>query len=304
MIDELEELRKKVKKEIRIIKINLTFIFIMSPIIILLIALSIFSEITYAPIILLYSFLIIFITIPVLIITFISVSSDSKKYTYIYKQNLVLPICKNMFENVEFDMDRGISAEKIKTLNMINTGDIIHSNDDITGKYKNIEFEMSDIRIEKEYIDSDGHTTHESIFDGQWYIFEFNKPFKSKIQVCEKNFFNAERNFLFKKIELEDIEFNKIFKVYAENELECFYVLTPNTIEKIKELNCKIKGNLLLCFIDNKLHIALQNNKDFFEPNINKKMNLEEQQAIIKEQLRVITNFIDILSLDNDLYKD
>ena len=237
-------------------------------------------------------------------------NKDVKAFKDLYKQKIVLEALNRICSDVKFDMDRGINRSVIANTNMMYMGDIFNSNDYITGKYKNINFEMSDVHIEEESTDSEGHTTYYTIFKGQWYIFDFNKEFKANIQVCGKYFNNARRGKLFakkeekfKKVELEDIEFNKEFKVFAQNEIDAFYVLTPGTMNRIKEVSQKIKGKLLFCFIDNRLHIALHNNKDLFEVSIFKKINIEEAINKTNEEISAITNFVDILSLDNDLFK-
>ena len=72
-------------------------------------------------------------------------------------------------------------------------------------------------------------------------------------------------------------------------------------IEKLDELN---KGKLLLCFIDNRLHIGINDNKDSFEPDsVFKKIDEEKINTRILQDIEVITQFIDELNLDNDLFK-
>lgn len=250
-----------------------------------------------------------FIIIGIFIDHFIT-RKDIQNFNTLYKQNIVVMSMEKICTDVKFDMQKGIDRQVIASTNMMNMGDIFSSNDYVTGKYKNINFEMSDVEIQEESTDSEGHTTYYTIFKGQWYIFDFNKTFKANIQVCASNFHNARRGSLFakkeerfKKVELEDIEFNKDFKVYAQNELDAFYVLTPGTMTKIKEVKSKIKGRLLFCFIDDRLHVALHNNKDFFEASIFKKVNVEKAIEKTNEEISAITNFVDILSLDNDLFK-
>ncbi len=235
---------------------------------------------------------------------------DVKAFKTLYKQKIVVMSMEKICTDVKFDMDKGIDRSIIADTNMMNMGDIFRSNDYVTGKYKNINFEMSDIEIQEESTDSDGNTQYYTIFKGKGYIFDFNKNFKANIQVCASNFHNARRGSLFakkesrfKKVELEDVEFNKEFKVYAQNELDAFYVLTPGTMTKIKDVKDKIKGRLLFCFIDNRLHVALHNNKDFFEASLFKKINVDEAIEKTNEEISAITNFVDILSLDNDLFK-
>ena len=74
-------------------------------------------------------------------------------------------------------------------------------------------------------------------------------------------------------------------------------------MEKIKKLTSNISGSLLFCFIDNKLHIGIQNNKDSFEHSIFTKINAEEVTKEISQDIKLITNFVDELNLDNDLFR-
>lgn len=290
MIEELERVRKKARNKI--------LIFI---IIIVIIAIPVF---------IIFNFLSFFVVFIGIFISYFVTRNDCKAFYDMYKQEIVLTTFNKICTNVNFDVNNGIPYNVIASTEMMRMGDRYSSNDHITGMYKNINFEMADVHIEEESTDSDGDTTYYTIFKGQWYIFDFNKPFKANIQVCEKSFRNAKRKNLFvkkeekfKKVELEDINFNKNFKVYAQNEFDAFYVLTPNTMEKIKEVNNKVKGHLLLCFIDNKLHIGLYNNKDLFEASVFKKVDLEKATKKTMEEISIITNFVDILSLDNDLFK-
>ena len=197
---------------------------------------------------------------------------------------------------------------------MMNMGDIYESNDYVRGKYKDINFEASDVHIQEEHTDDDRRTYYTTLFKGQWFIFDFNKTFKADIQVCQKNFNNARRgkevfglfkpqNEIFQKIELEDIEFNKKFNVFAQSPIEAFYVLTPNTMEKIKTLDNQIKGSLLFCFINNRLHVGIASNKDLFEANPYKKVNLQQAEQSVLIEINNITQFIDVLNLDNTLFR-
>lgn len=231
-----------------------------------------------------------------------------KEYKKIYKNSITLETFKSVFTDVKYIPNSGLPESVIINTKMMDTGDRYHSNDYISAKYKEINFECADVMIEERYTDIDGDTQYSTIFKGQWFIFDFNKSFKANIQICEKSFSGAKRGGLFskevyKKIKMEDIDFNKVFKIYAENELDAFYVLTPNTMQKIKELNNKLQGNLLFCFINNKIHIGLHNRKDLFEPNIYKKIDLEKDKEKILKDIKIITEFVDILDLDNDLFK-
>jgi hypothetical protein len=244
------------------------------------------------------------------IITFLVTGKDRKAFSDMYKREIVLTTFNKICNNVTFNLNNGIARNVVAQTEMLYMGDSFTSNDLITGQYKNINFVTSDVRITETHTDSDGNSYTEVIFYGQWFIFDFNKEFKANIQVCSSNFRNATRNNLFrrqeekfKKVELEDINFNKNFRVYAQHELDAFYVLTPNTMERIMNLKFNTRGSLLLCFIDNKLHVGLNNGKDLFEASVFKKVNLEEATQKTLSEISIITNFVDTLSLDNDLFK-
>ena len=291
-LERLEELRKKIIKKTAI-----------GVIIAILVGMGLFY-ITRGQ----FLGVIIFAVVIGTIVTALLTGKDQKEFNEIYKRIVVLSSFQKMFTDIEYKPTNGIAYETIASTQMMNMGDRYHSNDYIKAKYKNINFESADVHIEEEHTDDEGHTTYVTIFRGQWFIFDFNKPFKANIQVCAKNFHNAKRGSLFSKtkynkVSMEDMEFNKEFKVYAQNELDAFYVLTPNCMEKIKELKDKTKGRLLLCFIDNRLHVGLYNNKDLFEANIFKKINLEEEQNKTLNEMKIITEFVDTLDLDNDLFR-
>lgn len=243
-----------------------------------------------------------------LVVTPLVSHNSVKRFKDAYKKNIILELFKTLFTEIKYLPDRGIARHILDETNMINTGDKFYSEDYIVAKYKNVSFEFSDVKIEEEYRDSDGDKHSVTIFKGQWYIFDFNKRFKADLQVCEKGFRNAKRGSLFSpkkfnKVQLEDIEFNKEFNVFAQNTLDAFYVLTPSIMEKIKELNNKVYGKLLFCFVNNKLHVGLHSGKNLFEPKLYKKIDIEKNHAKAIEEIKTITHFVDILDLDNDLFR-
>ena len=74
-------------------------------------------------------------------------------------------------------------------------------------------------------------------------------------------------------------------------------------MDRIKKVSNNVSGQLLLCFIDNKLHIGLDNNNDSFEPSLLSNLSEEQINNNILSDIKVITDFVDQLNLDNDLFK-
>lgn len=253
-----------------------------------------------------------FIVPTVAIVTLILSSIPYSKYTVIYKDYYVKKALDSIFTDLEYKPNEGISETIISNTKMMNMGDDFESNDYFTGKYKDINVEQADVTIteERERKNSEGEKEEytETLFRGKWMIFDFNKPFKANMQVKSKWFDNSKiinwgSDIKYKRVKLEDEEFNKYFTVYAQDEEEAFYILTPHFMDKIKKVSNNVSGELLLCFIDNKLHIGLDNNDDSFEPSMLSNYTEEQINNNILADIKVITNFIDQLNLDNDLFK-
>ena len=308
-MEELEEIRKKLKKTY--IKIIIITILVVLPFLVLIRNFAAFP----------FIFLFAFVGAEIAII--ITGRKTRQEYRDTFKKVFVVNALKSKFTDLYYRKDRGMSYQKIADTNMIYMGNRFYSEDYISAKYKGIKFEQGDVYIEEEHTstDSEGHTTtsHEKIFQGRWMIFDFNKNFKADVQVVEKGFCSAKVNTnsffknkknkktkdnLFKKIYMESESFNKKFNVYAQNEHDAFYILTPSIMSKIEKLYELNKGKLLLCFVNNRLHIGIYDNKDSFEPGtVFKKIDEEKTLKRISNDIEMITQFVDELNLDNSLFK-
>ncbi len=224
---------------------------------------------------------------------------------YFVEQNL-----QKIFTDVKYNHAEGMPKEVLRSTGMMRTGDIYHSNDLVHAKYKDVQFSQADIHIQETYTDSDGNTQYVTIFKGRWMVFEFPRPFTFRLQVVQR-WFNAakkakkdkELKRKIKRIETESVTFNKKFKVYAEDDFEAYYILDPNFINQIENLSEATNGKLMLCFIDNKLHVAIYDNKDVFEaPSVFKVIDEQAETEKINHEIKTITNYVDFLKLDRKLF--
>ncbi len=259
-------------------------------------------------------FMVIVALFPALFISLLVMRKPRQKYRAAFKQAFVRRSLESVFTDLTYQPEYGIPYETIAATKMMYMGDRFHSEDYIHARYRNVGFEQSDVHIEEERqsTDSEGHTHTEyvTIFRGRWMIFDFNKQFRANVQIAQKGFPNAKRKrffgkkeTLFKKVEMESETFNKSFLVYAQDEHDAFYIITPAFMERIQNLSAHNKGKLMFCFVGNHLHIAIHDNKDSFEPgSIFKRMDEEKITQKLRSEIEVITQFIDELSLDNNLF--
>lgn len=224
----------------------------------------------------------------------------SVKTGLIYKEKIVNKVLKENFKAIEYNPWEGIEKKEIDATNMINMGTNFHSRDLIKGNFNNYDFVFSEVWIYNKKM-RENREEIETLFKGQWFILDLKDKKVSNVQICDKFFFNTAMDSIFNspnynKVELEDIEFNSKFNVYAQSTLDAFKVLTPDMMLKIKQLKSKFECELLLCFIDNKLHIGINNDKDIFEFDDDKIEKKYIEEKIINE-MNNIKNFIENLDI-------
>ena len=305
--EELNKMQTKILKKNKICNYTLGILLLLILFITLIIVIN--KGITFIFIIYIIFIEIIFGIAMMIIIKNIINGKEIKKFNKEYKNVYVLNFLKQNFEDITYKPEEGINKKEIKKYNTLNLGDRFTSNDYIYGTYKNVKFEQSDIHIQKKYEeeDKDGNKiiTWETIFEGRYMIFDFNKNFKANVQVISNNFTksslpHSKNN---KKVKLEDIEFNKMFKIYSEIEHDAFYILTPHFMEKIKKLYKELDAPIKLTFMENKLHVAVNNGEDSFEYNVLNPINEKEIEQDIIKDIKLITDFVNELNLDNNLFK-
>lgn len=305
--EELNKMQTKILKKNKICNYILGILLLLILFITLIIVIN--KRITFVFIIFIIFIEIIFGIAMMIIIKNIINGKDIKIFNKEYKNIYVLNFLKQNFENIIYKPEEGISKKEIKKYNTLNLGDKFTSNDYICGTYKNVKFEQSDIHIQEKYEeeDKDGNKiiTWETIFEGRYMIFDFNKNFKSNVQVISNDFIKRSLPHIKnnKKVKLEDIEFNKMFKIYSEIEHDAFYILTPHFMEKIKKLYKELDASIKLTFMENKLHVAVNNGDDSFEYNVLNPINEEEIEQDIIKDIKLITDFVNELNLDNNLFK-
>ena len=218
------------------------------------------------------------------------------KFNTALKEKYVIKPLEKVCTDIEFYPWLGLYYTEIQNTTMIKLYEKpFDSNDRISGKYKNINFLQGDAAF----------TVNGMQFIGRWMIFDFNKYFKVKMTMYEKKFENIIKPNIkdYKKIEIENQKFNEKFEIYAQDEHEAFYILTPKIIDAILKTTDNISGEFIFCFVDNKLHIGINNDKDSFEPNIFKELDEEKYSRENEKDIKLITELIDEFDLSNDLFK-
>lgn len=225
-----------------------------------------------------------------------------KQYAAAYKKEIVQAVLERFFDDLTMETDGGFREDWVSAQHFIPTGNRFSSDDLICGSYRGCPFRRSDVCTQQ--VTSTGKTTTvTTLFEGPWMIFQFPKEFTHYLLVREKEFLaNGKPGGWFsglhaEKIRMESEPFNAKFEVYAENEHEAFYLLTPHFMEKLEQAEQEIKGRMYYGFIGSEFHVAVDNHENSFEPPVFSAVT-ESDLKDIEHQARLIGELIEVLQLD------
>lgn len=242
--------------------------------------------------------LFLFIVAAIFIIIAIATNKYRTTYKKAYKGYFIEQNLNKIFSNLTYDHEKGFSPDVIRESGMIILADKFYSNDLTIAKYQKIAFAQADVGIIQVTTDDKGNSYETPIFKGRYIVFQFPKKFNYRLEVVGKKFRAAKvSGEQMNKLETESTDFNRYFKVYGEDGFESFYLLDPAVIAKIEDLGAHYKYKLLLGFYDNKLIVALDDGKDSFEPpSFMKPIDEKTEMEKVKTDIKVITDFVDIIS--------
>ena len=150
--------------------------------------------------------------------------------------------------------------------------------DYVQGRLGQTEVEFSEIHAQYITRDSKGRRSYHTIFKGLFFVADFNKEFNGVTvvlpDVAEKMFgglgsmfqsWNKGRGQL---VKLEDPEFEKMFVVYGEDQVEARYILSTSLMRRITDFKKKTKRQIHLSFIKSNIFVAISYQRNLFEPRI------------------------------------
>ncbi len=201
------------------------------------------------------------------------------------------------FDDLRYYQKNGFSWDDVKNMGVVACGDkrYFESEDLLFGIYDNIRFKISDVTTKK-MVRGNKRNKIKEIFSGQIIcLFQFDdmKVSNGYLQIFEKEFLSNMSGWKAEnEIHTENETFNSRFSVYASDEHNAYYILTPQRMEKIMSFADNINGRVSLVFIDDKLFVAARRDS-MFDANIDEPVS--NQRAKITEDAKFIQKVKEIL---------
>lgn len=218
---------------------------------------------------------------------------DDYEYEYKPKSYLKQSIFKASGFGGSFDSYKGEDLMQVRI-----------KNDD--GTPSDTIFSICDLDVteerERTVTDRNGHTHTETytatVYEGAFGYINFPFSFKCSLNLnVFVPFFSSNKS---ERIKLEDIDFNKRFVTYTDNQIEALCILTPTMMTKLKALDKRAK-NLKISLKKNNLYIGFS--KNLFE--LNKKVKVLDGNIFSSfyDDVKNIFEIVEEIKNNNKVFK-
>ena len=240
------------------------------------------------------------------IIAALLVSSMSKqkvvKHKKLIRETLTCDALRSAFELIEYSPETHIDRQFIIDGRLRFEWNICEGNDFFQARYKGVEFMFSDVQLIHYKKGESGYNIKR--FFGQWLVVKLAQTIEPPVIITERIianpgwFFNKSKSC----IETENPAFNEKFIIECNDPYMASYVLTPHCMEYIMSADYVAKGKTHMCFTGNCVHVAIDTAMNFFEWRTNSD-DIQMLRRKIQGQVKYITNIIDELLLNKELFK-
>ena len=260
-----------------------------------------------------------FIPIVLAIIAYSIVTSNAKNsYGSGFKQ-MVTPQLIKHFGDLSYLPQSGLSESAFVRANLFQNPDRYNSEDLIEGQIGATRVQMSEIHAEDKQTrtDSKGRTTttYTTIFQGLFVIADFNKNFNGTTYVMPEGLSGSLGSFgrgiqslggtlggRGQLVQLEDVEFERNFVVYSNDQTEARYLLSSALMRRLLNLKGHFNSYISAAFIGGSLYLMISKNDDWFEPPaLSAPLTFEGVETTLR-QLQMATGIVEELDLNTRIW--
>ena len=237
----------------------------------------------------------------------------TREYVSNFKTGIIEKIVTCVDENLKYSKNSYIPQSTFASGKIFKHRiDRYRGDDYVQGKLGQTAVEFSEIHAQYVTRDSKGNRHYHTIFKGLFFVADFNKEFKGTTivlpDVAEKMLgglgamfqsWNKGRGQL---VKLEDPEFEKMFVVYGEDQIESRYILSTSLMRRITDFKKKTKRQIHLSFIGSHIFIAISYRRDLFEPRIFRTLLSFVPIQQYFEDLQLAVGIVDDLNLNTRIW--
>ena len=207
---------------------------------------------------------------------FIPAFTTFANYKARFKREVVSEIFRIVCPTAIYEPFKSIAADVFDASAVFNPRGSYWSDDRVRGRIGDTPFEAAEVR--RKYTTGSGKnsTTH-VVFEGLFFHLDFNKALSGTTVVQPESARSdqiGDRSGL-RLVSLENPEFEREFKVYATNDVEARYILTPTMMEQLLAVRRRAERPVFLGFKNNAAYLGVHYGRSLFEPSIAGTTSLE-----------------------------
>jgi len=197
-----------------------------------------------------------------------------------FKNEMISAMVKDIDKNLQYNIKAGIHPKDFLSSTLFQEKiDKYHSEDMVFGKVGETQIRFSEVRAQRE-VKSDKSTHYVSVFNGLFFIADFNKNLKTTTVVLPdfaESMFGSLGSFFQKMslsrsnlVKLEDPNFEREFVVYSYDPVEARYILSPSFMERIMLIRRRFQCDIAISFVNSRVYVAIymDENSNLFEPEV------------------------------------
>ena len=175
-------------------------------------------------------------------------------------------------------------------------------NDLIFGQIEGVRVKFSDVEAISIKEDLYRNKTHRVLFAGILFVADFPKRLKAVTQICSGT--DDFKDYGGKRARMDDAEFERYFRVYATDQIEARYALTPSLMESLKLLKMRFHRPINIVLTGDKICMAIRTGRDNFEPDLRRPLVGKGANRFYKDEIGGFLRIVEELRLNRKIWLD
>lgn len=205
------------------------------------------------------------------------VMRQKKKFSSEFKEKVMKRVAAHFFPELKYQPENYIDKSYYDESEMFRKELTVYSgNDFFSGKLGEVDFQFSELFCQYTSGSGKNRQTH-TAFRGFFLVGDFHRDiyFRTTIRPdhAEKWLGVLGRGLQRvghgkRLVDLENPEFEEMFVVTGDDQVEARFILTPTFMEKLCDFRRRVGNDIHLCFVNGRMILGIETHHDYFEPNI------------------------------------
>jgi hypothetical protein len=242
-----------------------------------------------------------------------------RAYDKLFKENILKKVLLFIDKDILFNSSACIPKADFIASNLFEATSIYRyqGSDLVSGLSGKTSYRFSNLEVMKKEVHKTAkgsETEISQVFKGVFFISDFNKNFSGKTaifpdsmrQLFGENLGESINRLFsttsFQLVKLEDVEFEKKFAVYANDQTESRYILSTSLMERITRMSAKIGWDVYMAFSNNHLYIAVSSESELLAPAVFRKLTNYSTIEDYYHMICHLTGIVEELNLNTRIW--